>query len=141
MATIDSFEAELQGFLSSYSDRIHGEIKVATAEAAKECVKAIQSNIDGQIDGTGAYRRSWKSKKTSESRSATIYTVYSEKYYRLTHLLEYGHEIWIRPGHAKFKKGKMKPAGRRTAPRAHIRPAAEAMERNYMTKIEEILRG
>ena len=82
-------------------------MKKAVRKTATEVRKEISSNAPKD---TGAYSKSWTTKKVSESSHSLEMTVHSKNRYQLAHLLEHGHA----------KRG-----GGRVAARPHIAPAEE----------------
>ena len=61
---------------------------------AKDAVKRLKET--SPYDNTknpkkGHYRDNWTAKKTTASIGSVVWTVYNDKTYRLTHLLEHGH--------------------------------------------------
>lgn len=74
----------------------------------------------------GKYKTSWKIKTTDDKFSRYEKTVYSSgNEYRLTHLLEKGHA----------KKG-----GGRVAPRVHIAPARNQIEKEYIADVQKLIK-
>lgn len=109
--------------LASYSED--------TAEKTKEVIKEVAGDVKKDISGnapvgaTGKYAKSWRSKKTDESRDLVAYTVYATKDgYPLAHLLEYGHA---------------KRNGGRTRAQPHIKPAEEKGSEALIKKLEKEL--
>ena len=94
--------------LNEYSGLAAEEMKEAVKSAADTVKKEIKANAP--VD-TGAYKKSWTSKKTGESSSSVEYTVHSKDRYQLAHLLEHGHAL---------------RNGGRTRAFAHIAPAEDA---------------
>ena len=75
----------------------------------------------------GKYKRSWKVKVITDNFSRYEKVVHaSGDEYRLTHLLEKGHA----------KKG-----GGRVAPRVHIAPARDRIEKEYISGIESLIKS
>ena len=67
-----------------------------TADEVKKIVKEVADDVTEEIKSrapvdTGAYKKSWTAPQTKDTSLAAEYTVHSEKHYRLTHLLEFGH--------------------------------------------------
>lgn len=143
---IENFAATLEGLLDDY--RTHSVVvmkqtikKVAgeTRNEIKERAASIEVHGSsmfntpkhtGLID-SGDYLKSWTYKKAWEGVNEIRYTVYARApHYRLTHLLEKGHRVFI----GKYYTGKNAPAY------PHIEPAAEAMKSVLMDEIKVGLR-
>ena len=71
-----------------YVDLTTDEVKRIVTQVADDVKNKIQENAP--VD-TGAYKKSWRATQTKNATQAIEYTVHSEKHYRLTHLLEFGH--------------------------------------------------
>jgi len=99
----------LQEYLKDLGVEIDGKMTVVTEEAAKQAVSELKAKSAAEF-GDGPYARGWSKKKT-----ASGYVIYNKEY-RLTHLLEKGHDI---VGPDKKKHG-------RTPARPHIKPVEEA---------------
>jgi len=108
--------------LEEYSDMATDEMKSAVQKSAKFVKEEISANAPRQ---TGAYAKSWTSKKTEENSTSVQYTVYSKNKYQLAHLLENGHAL---------------RNGGRTKAYPHIAPAEEAGENYLENLIEEALK-
>lgn len=112
----------MQG-LTEYADLATDEMKAAVKSAGKTVQKAIKKNAP---ENTGAYAKSWASKKVRESSNALHMVVYSKNRYQLAHLLEYGHA---------------KRNGGRVEGKAHIAPAEKDGVRKLQEDIERALKG
>ena len=87
-------------------------------EVSKEVKKEISTNAPKR---TGAYKKSWATKKTKETSNSLVMTVHSKNRYQIAHLLEHGHA----------KRG-----GGRVAAIPHIEPAEAAGAILLQQKIE-----
>ena len=87
-ASIDEMAKVISKELSAWSQDVTDAVKAAATETAKETVKELRVTSPQR---TGGYAKSWTHKKTEEDRFGINEVVYNRKYYRLTHLLEYGH--------------------------------------------------
>ena len=95
-------------------------------EKAEKLKNLIQDNAPvGRRKGK--YKKSWRVKVMTDNFSRYEKVVYSAgKEYRLTHLLEKGHA----------KKG-----GGRVAPRVHIAPARDQIEKEYISGVESLIKS
>lgn len=120
--SVDDMADAINELLEEYSDMATDEMKSAVQKSAKFVKEEISANAPRQ---TGAYAKSWTSKKTEENSTSVQYTVYSKNKYQLAHLLENGHAL---------------RNGGRTKAYLHIAPAEEAGESYLENLIEEALK-
>lgn len=114
-----NFGKELNSILQEEYENVENSIGEVALEVANEASLEL---TDKSPKRTGNYAKSWSIKEISKKD----YVVHNEKHYRLTHLLENGHEI-ISHG---------KATGRRTQPIKHIEP----VEKKYIKLYEERLK-
>lgn len=105
--SIDKMAKEINKALDEYASLEADKMKKCVKSAATFTKKEIQANAPVR---TGAYKKSWTTKKTAEKSNSITMTVYSKDQYRLAHLLENGHA----------KRG-----GGRVQGHPHIKPAEE----------------
>ena len=86
--SIDDMAKVVVKELSSWSQDVADAVREAAIETAKETVHELRVTSPQQ---TGRYAKSWSHKKVAEDNFGIEEVVYNRKYYRLTHLLEYGH--------------------------------------------------
>lgn len=131
---IDQLAGAVMGVLEEYRDVTVDVMKDAVDKVTKETVAETRSDIPAAgIGGKGDYQKSWASKQDAESKKRYAYArvVYSkDPHYRLTHLLEKGHDLIIRG----------KPLGRVKA-FVHIRPAADDAADKLEKYIKSGLKG
>ena len=111
----------LQG-LTEYADAQSDMVQQSVKDVSKEVKKEISANAPKR---TGAYKKSWATKKTKETSNSLTMTVHSKNRYQIAHLLEHGHA----------KRG-----GGRVAAIPHIAPAEEHGATMLQQKIERGLR-
>ena len=121
--TVDGLADAVMKGLEEYAKLSTDEMKKSVKEAGKFCKEQVSA---GAPVRTGKYKKSWKSKTTSENANAIEVTVYSSNRYQLAHLLEHGHA----------KRG-----GGRVRAIPHIAPAEEAAEDKLLKDIEKALGG
>lgn len=123
--TIDQMAEEISRTLSEWSQDVSDSMKEAVTETAKETVQDLRATSPHR---TGNYAKSWGRKSTFEDRFRNEEVVYNRKYYRLTHLLEFGH------ANAR--------GGGRTPAHPHIAPAEEraieALEKKVRKGIDDV---
>ena len=127
---IDGLAGAVMDVLEEYRDTTVDVMKDAVDRVSREAVAEIRSDIPAAgIGGKGDYRKSWASKQDAESKKRYAYAkvVYAKKpHYRLTHLLEKGHDLIVR----KKTLGRVKAF-------VHIRPAAD----DAADKLEQYIKG
>ena len=121
--SIDEFPGAVMEHLEEYV--------FMAAEEVKEAVRTVSEDVKAEIQAhapvkTGKYKASWTVTKVEETSQSLVNTVHSEKYYRLTHLLENGHA----------KRG-----GGRTRSFPHIAPGEDLAEKELVEIAERKLRG
>ncbi len=121
--TIDNMAAAIMEGLEEYADLTAEEMKKAVRTAANTVKKEIEANAPVK---SGAYAKSWATKKVSESSQALEMVVYSKNRYQLAHLLEHGHA---------------KRNGGRVSARTHIAPAEEAGLEKLESELKKGLSG
>ena len=115
MTSVDDMASEIMRGLQEYAGLADTEMKKAVRKTATEVRKEISSNAPKD---TGAYSKSWATKKVRGNSHSLEMTVHSNQ---LAHLLEHGHA----------KRG-----GGRVAARPHIAPA----EQNGEELLENLIR-
>ena len=117
----DAVQQVLNEFNEDYIERVNKATEEG-AKAATEYLKQNSPRSKGRRSGT--YAKSWRSKIASKSKKMPSRIVHSPKQYRLTHLLEHGHNVHGKPG-------------KRTRAFPHIKKAEEIA----IQKIEEVMSG
>lgn len=120
--TIDNLATEIMKGLQEYADLATDSLKTSVTETSKVVKKEIQSNAP---ERTGAYKKSWTTKKTAETSNTITMVVHSKNRYQIAHLLEHGHA----------KRG-----GGRVSAIPHIEPAEQVGIQTLTSKIEQELR-
>ena len=89
--TVDGLAQAIQRTLSEYEGVTVDGMKAAVDKVSKEAVRELKGSSPRR---SGAYAKSWTSKKTKlTNKWAYEKTVYNKEHYRLTHLLEKGHLV------------------------------------------------
>ncbi len=118
---IDNLASVVMEGLEEYVNLADTEMKKAVKKTAKSVKDEISANAP---KNTGAYAKSWATKKTGENSHSLEMTVHSKNRYQLAHLLEKGHA----------KRG-----GGRVSGKPHIAPAEENGIQLLERLIEETL--
>ena len=118
---IDQLAQAINEALQEYADLAAEDMKSCIEDTGKTVRKEIAAAAPKD---TGAYRKSWRTKKTYEDSTRLTVTVHSPKRYYLTHLLENGHA---------------KRNGGRVSARPHIAPAEEKGEQQLTRELERKL--
>ena len=87
-------ELVVMSMVNEYADDVRLAVRVAVQETADEVTAELKTA--GDFNGT-KYRNSWKN-TVRQTSVFTDATVFNEKHYRLTHLLEFGHDVRNRKG-------------------------------------------
>ena len=107
MTSIDNLANEIMTGLQEYAELADDAMKKAVKKTATSVKKEISANAPKD---TGAYGKSWTTKKVKENAHSLQMTVHSKSHYQLAHLLE--------KGHAKRNGGRVQG-------KPHIAPAEE----------------
>lgn len=83
-----NLQLQMNDLLKEYGDAIQQAVEDVLPEVGAHAAKELQQTSPQR---TGNYAKGWKATKVTKLRSSVLATVYNDKYYRLTHLLEYGH--------------------------------------------------
>ena len=118
MTSIDDMAAVIMRGLTEYADLADDAMKKAVRKTAATVKNEISQNAP---TNTGAYAKSWATKKVSENSHSLTVTVHSRNRYQIAHLLEHGHA---------------KRNGGRVSGKPHIAPA----ERKGEDVFEDIIR-
>ena len=116
------FETAVTTILDDFETDCYQAVYLAIKETAEEVVQMLKSA--GDFRGN-KYRKSWKAEVT-QRRLYTTADVHNVKYYRLTHLLEFGH--------AKQNGGRV-----RAFP--HIEPINEKTGEMFEDKLTQMIGG
>lgn len=132
---------ELNDYGQEVTDLMKSEIKAVAKETVKELKetspkdtssaqpKQKKRNGKTKIRKKGTYAKSWASKQVKNKKTQFSTIVYSKSpEYRLTHLLEFGHELIVNGKSVGHVEGK-----------AHIRPAEAHAEQKLINRIKNKL--
>ena len=97
---------EIAKTLEGYAGLVQTDLVETIDAVCKETAKEICMDAKVRFGGTGDYAKSWTSKKRSGSTMSYNRVVYADDpHYRLTHLLERGHDIVVVRNGARVKLG------------------------------------
>lgn len=118
---------DLQKYLKKYTGNFQDGLRKLTDKSASTLRKNLRS---GSPSRTNEYAKGWKISVTSDSFSSYEKTVHNGKHYRLTHLLENGHDL--------KRKGRF--IGKVRA-KPHIAKAAEKTIEDYEISVETLIKN
>lgn len=118
---IGNFSSEIKKILEEYGEEVQEVVSKSIEAEAPKVVKELKKSSP---KNRGEYAKSWKKEIEKDRLNGTKMTVYNEKHYRLTHLLEFGHAL---------------RSGGRTRAIPHIKPAQDKAEKEIIREIEERL--
>lgn len=121
--TADELAGAINDILAEYKGAIDEDIQKAAKDVSRGAKERASSSARQQFGGSGEYAGNWRVKIKNSSGKAEA-TVYNNKTYRLTHLLEFGH--------AKVNGG-------RVDGREHIAPAEQWAIREFEKAIKEAI--
>lgn len=117
--------------MEDYANGVDECVKTANEAAVSHAAQTLQRTRFSS--GSGAYAQSWTYGEYETTKTSYGMVAYAQApHYRLTHLLEYGHDV-------KRKKGG-KVLGHAKAIQ-HIRPAQKEAEERWKTVFKEELEG
>ncbi len=119
----DMLGKEIARILNEYKDDIDEVVVDTTNEIIKEAKNEIIS-ISPKGD-TGEYSKGWKISISQKGKNFFSKAVWNKKYYRLTHILEFGHAT---------------KNGGHTAAQPHVRPTEEKYKSKFTDKVERNLK-
>lgn len=89
---INQLTKTVNKILIDYGDEIAEGARVSSQQVAKETAKQLKKTSPKNKNGSKrGYARTWKYKYEQTRLGSFVSTIYNEKNYRLTHLLENGH--------------------------------------------------
>lgn len=115
------FSSQIAQILEDYGKEVKEVVNESIEAEAPKIVKELKKTSPKD---RGEYAKGWKKKVDKDRLDGIAITVYNEKHYRLTHLLEKGHAL---------------RGGGRTSPQPHIAPAQEKAEQDIIKEITEKL--
>lgn len=95
---VSNFSDAVQNTLDMYCKEIEKSVPDVVEQSAKKCVQSIKAHVAMAGIKDRTYSSSWKAKCELKSSFYTSYRVFSEKHYRVAHLLEHGHDKVSRSG-------------------------------------------
>lgn len=89
---VDGIGEAVFDILSDYRDEVTGATLSVVEAVGRRTTDAVKQNISSAGIGGTKYKNSIRL-KVNRGRMISRATIYSERHYRLTHLLEYGHNV------------------------------------------------
>lgn len=133
--SIDKLGSAIQEYLENYKEDIEEDVVELSNKYTKEAKNELQqispkSKKDvhlkgGGVQESGAYAKSWTMKNGQKAKNIYSKIVYNKEYYRLTHLLEFGHAT-RNGGHTKAIP--------------HIRPTEDKYREKFTEELERKIR-
>ena len=123
--TVDDFAEEVQLTFDFVGDTIKGILKDASLNAAEStCRDVTNRSMNTFHSKTHAYARGWTVSATNNG-----YVVHNKPHYRLTHLLEHGHDVSNQWG----------ATGKRAGAYPHIAPAELEGVQRFIDEVNQKL--
>ena len=95
MKALTEYKSDIDDDVKDLSDKntkqARDELKSISPKAKKKVYLRRFSSGDSDIQFPGSYAKSWSMKNGDKAKDVYSKVVYNRKYYRLTHLLEFGH--------------------------------------------------
>lgn len=121
---VDDLSAEFAKIMDSYSQDVREAVDRVVEDTGQQAKKDIQAASPKK---TGKYRKGWRVKKEGGALGqVSTATVYNATRYRLTHLLEHGHQ---------------KAGGGRVEGTPHIAPVEEDLQGSFTQAIQKAIEG
>ena len=113
---------EISQILEAYTKEVSDGIKGIAEAIGEDAVKELKSTSPKR---NRRYAGSWRKRVDKGSNFINI-KIHNAKYYRLTHLLEYGHAT---------------RSGGRTKAQPHIQPIEEKANQRFIKEVEALIRN
>ena len=138
--SVDNLSKEIMKMLTEYKEDINEEVESLSKKYVKKACAELKSispvskekvQLKKYSDGTreyqfpGSYASDWSTKQKEKSTNKYSRVAYNKGYYRLTHLLEFGHAT---------------RNGGRTRAIPHIRPIEDKYNVKFVDKLEKRIR-
>lgn len=122
---IDAMDKITSDLLVRYGRIIKDDVSKEVVAVGKTALADVKARSPVRAKGGGAYQKSWAMRKETNVRGdVTRVIIHNKKHYRLTHLLENGHQM--RNGH-------------RSKEYPHIAPAQEQADRDLEAGIIRVI--
>lgn len=129
--SIDNLSKVIGQYLEEYKEDIEEDVAELSNKYIKQASKELKSISPvsekdvrlkgGEIQIKGSYAGSWSTKNGKKLTNIFSKIAYNRKYYRLTHLLEFGHA---------------NRDGSRTKPIPHIRKTEDKYKEKFLEELE-----
>ena len=132
MKALTDYKSDIDDDVKELADqntkKARDELKSISPKAKKKVYLRKFSSGDSDVQMPGSYAKSWSMKNGTKAEDIYSKVVYNKDYYRLTHLLEFGH--------AK-RNGKRNP-GTKKIP--HIRKTEDKYREKFKQELEQRIR-
>ena len=130
--TPDDMTKVLNEILQDYAIEVRNTVGECGKEISEMAVEQLRAVKFSKGYDNGKYSASWKYKEEKGFMNYPKYIIYNEKHYRLTHLLEYGHDVYNGTGRIDGAYVKGQP---------HIKDVEDWVIDNLPKRLEQDLGG
>lgn len=124
--SVDDLSEEIAEYMANFVGATEEAVEQGVLETADDVVRALRSAHPSGAGDWHRYDSGWAIRKKVNKRLGGIQAIcYNEKFYRLTHLLEYGHAI-VSGGRKVGEAGAF----------PHIKPIEERAEKDLIANIK-----
>lgn len=122
--TVEEFAIAIQEIMENVSDSVKGILKEASLDAAESTCRQVKSHSMQFKSRRHVYANSWGVSAVRDG-----YVVHNKRHYRLTHLLEHGHDVSNQWG----------ATGKRAGAHPHIAPAELEGVQKFIDEVNQKL--
>ena len=123
------WEAQLLEILKDYTEEELKTVDVVMMDVADDVRDKIEQSAKAKFGGSGKYAAGWKVERKMTKVGEVSYTIHNPEHYRLTHLLERGHQ----------SKNQFGGPYKRVRGKRHIKPAETWGNEELIKRLEQKL--